>query len=400
MRKPIITEITKKKMPLPLPSLTRVCAYVRVSTGHDPQLKSLENQTEYYQKKFSNSPYYSFAGVFSDAGISGSKSSRPGFQEMLTRARAGEIDLIFTKSISRFARSTLTLLEVVRELRDIGVGVIFEEQNINTLSSEGEMMLTILVAIAEEERKAVRSNVAWAMQNKFKRGEVLVDTNRLLGYDKDENGRLVINEDEAEIVRLIFKLYLQGLSGLKIAKMLNDAGIPSYQGNPWINGRILSIVGNEKYVGDMLQQKGYVKESGLQVLNWGEMPKYFVKDSHPGIISREDWDKVQEARKKRRRKEYPLTSMIKCPYCGASLTHCTDYKKRPYWHCHNYLSKGKSFCKGINIWDSDLQELTKDLSLTEPLVLLEVDYEEGRNISAKKDFRLIPASEYRRSGGL
>ena len=400
MKKPIVTEITKTKMPLPLPSLTRVCAYVRVSTGHDLQLKSLENQTEYYQNKFSNSPHYSFAGVFSDAGISGSKSSRPGFQEMLTRARAGEIDLIFTKSISRFARSTLMLLEVVRELRDLGVGVIFEEQNINTLSSEGEMMLTILVAIAEEERKAVRSNVAWAMQNKFKRGEVLVDTNRLLGYDKDEKGRLVINEDEAEIVRLIFKLYLQGLSGLKIAKMLNDAGIPSYLGNPWIKNRIYSILGNEKYVGDMLQQKAYKNEAERQVRNWGQMPKYFVKDSHPGIISREDWDKVQEARKRRRRKEYPLTSLIKCPYCGASLTHCTDYKNRAFWHCQNYLSKGKSNCIGINIWDSDLQELTKDLSLTEPLVLLEVDYEEGRNISAKKDFRLVPTSEYRRSYGL
>jgi site-specific DNA recombinase len=149
----------------------------------------------------------------------------------------------------------------------------------------------------------------------------LVDTNRLLGYDKDENGRLVINEDEAEIVRLIFKLYLQGLSSLKIAKILNDEGVPSYTGNPWITNRILSIIGNEKYVGDMLQQKAYVNEAGLQVRNWGQMPKYFVKDSHPGIISREVWDKVQEARKKRRRKEYPLTSMIKCPYCGASLTH-------------------------------------------------------------------------------
>jgi DNA invertase Pin-like site-specific DNA recombinase len=395
-----IVEISREKIPMPMPSRTRVCAYVRVSTGHEGQLKSLENQTEYYQNKFSNSPHYSFVGVFSDAGISGSKSNRPGFQEMLTRARAGEIDLIFTKSISRFARSTLMLLEVVRELRDIGVGVIFEEQNINTLSSEGEMMLTILASIAEEERKAVCSNVAWAMQNKFKRGEVLVDTNRLLGYDKDENGHLVINEEEAEIVRLIFKLYLQGLSSLKIVKILNDEGVPSYTGNPWITNRILSIIANEKYVGDMLQQKAYVNETGSLVRNWGQMPKYFVKDSHPGIISREDWEKVQEVRKRRRRNEYPLTSLIKCPYCGASLTHCTDYKKRSYWHCYNYLSKGKSFCKGMNIWDSELLEMTKDLNITQPLVLVEVDHEEGRNISAKKNFRLVPTAEYRRSNQL
>ncbi|WP_304519614.1 recombinase family protein [Clostridium tagluense] len=186
------------------------------------QLGSLQNQTEYYQKKFEANSEFEFCGIFSDAGISGAKNHRPGFVAMMEKAKAGEIDLIITKSISRFARNTLMLLESVRELKAIGVGVVFEEQEINTLHSEGELLLTVLAAIAEEERKAVRENVKWAIEKKFKHGEAIVDVNRLIGYDKDENGRFVINKEQAEVVKKIYKLFLAGETRYKIAKIINE----------------------------------------------------------------------------------------------------------------------------------------------------------------------------------
>ena len=189
MSERIVKEIPRKYRSVPPSRPVRVCAYVRVSTSHDEQLNSLHSQTDYYEHKFVGHPPYAFMGIFSDAGISGAKENRPGFQAMLKHAKAGKIDLIFTKSISRFARNTLMLLQVVRELRAIGVGIIFEEQNINTLEAEGELMLTMLAVIAEEERKSVRTNVQWAMRNKFMRGEVMVDTKRLLGYGKDDSGK-------------------------------------------------------------------------------------------------------------------------------------------------------------------------------------------------------------------
>jgi DNA invertase Pin-like site-specific DNA recombinase len=207
----IITEITPRQLLYKTPRPVMVCAYVRVSTNHDDQLSSFQSQAAYYQDKFSQVSNRIVVGIFSDAGISGAKENRPGFQAMLSKARNGEIDLIYTKSISRFARNTLLLLNVVRELREIGVGIIFEEQNINTLRAEGELMLTVLAGIAEEERKSVRSNVQWALKNKCLRGEVMVDTNRLIGYSKNQSGKLVIDSVQAEVVKKIYQLYLNGL---------------------------------------------------------------------------------------------------------------------------------------------------------------------------------------------
>jgi site-specific DNA recombinase len=244
-----ITEVTRRPKSLFLTARLKVCAYVRVSTDHREQLNSLENQTHYYERLISSNPDYEYCGIFSDAGISGAKENRPGFLAMLEKARSGEIDLIITKSISRFARNTLMLLKYVRELRDMGVGIIFEEEMVHTLRSEGELMLTVLAAIAEEERKSVCSNVQWAMQNKCKRGEVMVDTNRLLGYDTDSKGNLVINEEQAKIVRQIYELYLVGISGYRIAQILNHNKVPTYSEKPWKSHRIVSIIGNEKYCG-------------------------------------------------------------------------------------------------------------------------------------------------------
>ncbi|MBF7097665.1 recombinase family protein [Alkalibacter mobilis] len=188
----VIKEISNQKSIIQSFDPIRVCAYVRVSPDHDKQLSSFNSQSEFYNRRFIGNPQYIFIGLFSDAGISGAKKQRPGFQKMLTKSREGKVDLIYTKSISRFARNTLMLLEIVRELRDIGVGIVFEEENIHTLRSEGELMLSILASIAEEERKSVRSNVKWGLIKKYLRGEVMVDTARLLGYEKDKSGKLVI----------------------------------------------------------------------------------------------------------------------------------------------------------------------------------------------------------------
>lgn len=389
-----ITEITRRQPLLLIPARLKVCAYVRVSTDHREQMNSLENQTQYYERLISSNPDYEYRGIFSDAGISGAKENRPGFIAMMEKARSGEVDLIITKSISRFARNTLLLLKYVRELRDIGVGVIFEEEMVNTLKSEGELLLTVLAAVAEEERMSVRGNVRWAMENKCKRGEVMVDANRLLGYDKDAQGNLVINEGQAAIVRQIYRLYLEGISGYKIARILNDQNIPTYTKKPWSSQRILRIISNEKYTGDCMMQKSFVNDNGRQIINRGQRAKYLIENNHPAIISRPDWEAAQQILKSRRKKPYPLRSMLRCPFCSASLTRVVHQRQWVSWICATYLRKGKAKCPGMRIADGVLQEIVKDTPLTEPMVVEGVIYGKGRKKKTKEDFHIIPAAQY------
>ena len=389
-----ITAITRQQSPLLIPARLKVCAYVRVSTDHREQLNSLRNQTQYYERFITSNPAYEYCGIFSDAGISGAKENRPGFLSMMEKARSGKIDLIITKSISRFARNTLLLLKYVRELRHMGVGIIFEEEMVHTLRSEDELMLTVLAAIAEEERKSVCSNVQWAMQNKCKRGEVMVDTKRLLGYDKDSKGNLVINEAQASIVRQIYRLYLKGISGCRIAQILNEENVPTYTSKPWKSHRIVSIIANEKYAGDCLMQKSFVADNGRQIINRGQRAMYFIEDNHPAIISRPDWVAAQSIRESRRKKTYPLSSMLRCPYCGASLIRVTHECQLVSWVCATYLHKGKAVCRGMRITDGVLQELVKDTPVTEPMVVEGVNYGKARKKRSKEDYRLIPAAQY------
>ena len=391
--KRVVKEIVSLNQSVASTRPVRVCAYVRVSTSHEGQLNSLQNQTDYYTSKFASSPHLSFRGVFSDAGVSGAKLNRPGFLAMLNLARAGEIDLIYTKSISRFARNTLMLLEIVRELRDLGVGILFEEQNINTLKSDGELMLTVLASIAEEERKSVCSNVQWALRKKCLRGEVMVDTNRLLGFTKDESGKLVIHPEEAAIVCQIFRMYLDGLSGYRIAQILTKQNVPTYGPGLWQSQRILSIIGNEKYAGACRMQKTFIDETGRQVPNRGERDQYYMEDSHPAIISPSDWETAQVIRSKRAPKSYPFTRLLRCAYCGASLTRVTSSGSYIRWVCHRYLSKGKASCIGSRITEARLLELTKDCPITEPVIVEEVYCESYRTARSKKSYRLVRVSE-------
>ncbi len=363
----------------------RVCAYARVSTDSEAQGESLENQTIYYENLITSNPKYEFIGVFADKGITGTTENRPEFRKMIEVARDGHIDLIITKSISRFARNTTVMLEVVRELKELGVEVRFEKENINTLSGDGELMLAVLSSFAQEESKNVSDNIKWRVRKKFEAGEVMVNTTRFLGYDKDEYGDLVINEEEAEIVKIIFHEYLSGKGTFVIAKELNQRGVPTVTDGRWHDSTILTILKNEKYKGDVLLQKTYILDhlTKKKVKNTGEVDSYYIENNHPAIISKEMWEKVQEEIIKRGRakgntggrdkytKRYPLTGMLYCSKCAASLIRRTWNSKHScrkiVWQCSNYIKNGKDACLGTKIDD----EVVSRLNIKEEIIVKE-----------------------------
>jgi len=310
----------------------RVCAYVRVSTDSLNQADSLQNQTETYKRVITLNPEYELVGIYSDQGISGYSEKRPGFQSMIDKAMAKEVDLIITKSISRLARNTVTVLKVARELKELGVSIFFEEQNINTLSNDGEMMLAVLASFAQEESRSMSENMKWTFQKKFERGETIINTKRFMGFDKDKYGNLIINEDEAKTVRMIFDQYIKGYGTFKIAKKLNNEGVKTVTGAKWSDTALLNMLKNEKYKGDYMLQKYYVPENKRKETkpNRGELQCYYIKDNHPGIVTSDIWDKVQKIMSDRRSlkhidssatkskyvNRYPLSGKLLCPICG------------------------------------------------------------------------------------
>lgn len=322
-------------------------------------------------------------GVFADQGISGYCENRPQFQRMMEKARAGEIDLIITKSISRFARNTVTVLKFARELKELGVGIFFEEQNINTLSGDGEMMLAVLASFAQEESRSMSENNKWSIRKKFERGEVMITTSRFLGYDKNEYGDLIVNRKEAEIVSLTFDLYLLNVGSSRIGELLDYLGVKTVTGTTWESGTINGMLCNEKYKGDFHLQKYYTPENKRNHTrkNNGEVQSYYISENHEPIVSPEVWEKVQEVREQRKRdrnigqdstmkfqNRYPLSGMLICPYCGKTLRRRQVYKKKIQWLCSTYIEKGVKACKGIRIDDAELQ----GLNITEQTVIEEV----------------------------
>ena len=345
----------------------KVCAYARVSTDSSKQEDSLENQTSFYERMIKSNLDYEFVGVFADKGYTGTKDDRPKFQKMLTLCRKGAIDLILTKSVSRFARNTTIILEYVRELKLLGVEVHFEKENIKTLSKDGELMLTVLASFAEEESRSVSENLKWRIKKKFEKGEMLINTKRFLGYDKDEYGDLVINRKEAKIVRRIFEEYLSGKGSFIIAKELNKEGIPTVTGAKWHDTTILAILKNEKYKGDALLQK-YFRPDHIckrNKRNTGQRDSYFIEENHSPIIPKEMWMQVQqeiENRCKNRKKNqgnHALTRMLLCSKCGATLQRRVWNSGKPcqkiVWQCSNYIRNGKDACVGTTIPENVLE---------------------------------------------
>ncbi len=346
----------------------RVAAYCRVSTDQAEQLSSYEAQVNYYTSYINNHPDYEIAGIYADEGISGTNTKkREQFNKMIEDCKAEKIDMIITKSISRFARNTLDTLNYVRMLKELGIGIIFEKENISTLDSKGEVLLTILSSLAQDESRSISENSTWGIRRRFEQGKVTVNHTKFVGYDKDENGNLIINEKQAKIVRRIYTDYLNGKGPNRIVKELEKEGVPNWNGlAKWYESSIRKMLSNEKYKGDALLQKTYTVDflSKKRVINNGEVPQYYVEESHPAIIDKGMWEAVQLEKERRRafaekyglqRVDYattdnPFAGRIICGCCGGvygrKVWNSTNERlRRVVWQCNNkYAIKGKKGC--------------------------------------------------------
>lgn len=283
----------------------RVAAYVRVSTDDEEQLNSFTSQKQYYQEKISQSKEWILVGIYADEGITGTKTKkRDDFLRMINDCMNGKIDIILTKSISRFSRNLVDTIQYVRMLKSKGVTVIFEKENINTSTMESEMQLALLSTLAQNEVKSLSANVKMGVKMKMRRGE-LMGFNGCLGYDyHKEDKSITVNEEEAETVRLIFDLYLSGMGGISIAKELKRQGRLNKKGVcKWSDSGVIGIIKNEKYKGDLLLGKTYTVDpiSKRRLENRGEEDKFYIENHHKPIVSREVWDRAQEIRKGRYR---------------------------------------------------------------------------------------------------
>lgn len=348
------------------PSKLKTCAYVRVSTDSLEQEGSLENQDLYYTDLITSNPEYEFIGVFSDQGISGFYENRPNFQKMIDLARKGEIDLIITKSISRFARNTVTVLKFARELKELGVGIFFELQNINTLSDDGELMLTIMAAAAQAESESSSLNTSMSYRQKFEKGIPAVKVGKCYGFREDGNGNICIDEEKGFVVKMMYRLAYEGIWVSKIKSYLNKRGIPAPGGEKWNDTGVVRILRSEIYKGDVLMQKTYLDADRVRHKNNGERDRWYITNHHPAIVSNELWDKVQEilnerseqlapreiVRPKNKKVSYhtiyPLTGKLYCSKCGAVLHHKVSNRgKNKYWACGTNIKKSRNDCSGI-----------------------------------------------------
>ena len=347
----------------------RVAAYCRVSSDSEDQKNSYESQVRHYKDYISQRSDWELAGIYADEGISGTQvGKRQDFQRLINDCVNGEIDYIVTKAIARFARNTLDTLKYVRMLKDMQIGVYFEEENIDTLTMDGELLLTILSSVAQQEVENTSAHVKKGLKMKMQRGE-LIGFQGCLGYDYDvETKQLSINKKEAKIVRYIFERYLEGIGGKVIARELDELGYKSPRGlDHWNDTTVLGIIKNEKYKGDILMGKTFTVDpiSKRRLSNLGEEDKYYIKDNHEAIISKEDFEKAQEIRlrragnkktaanvngkRERYSKMYAFSSMLECGFCGSLLSrrswHCRSDYRKVVWHCVTSIKKGKKYCK-------------------------------------------------------
>lgn len=346
----------------------RVAAYCRVSTDSEEQLNSYEAQKSYYTQKIADSPDWEMAGIYADEGISGtSMKKRTEFKKMITACKRGHIDLIITKSLSRFARNTVDCLETVRLLKANGIGVYFEKENINTLTESSEFLITLFSGFAQAESESLSKNVAWGWRKSAEAGNVYFQYKRMLGYRKGADGQPEIVPEEAEIIRRIYRRYLAGCSLGQIKQELEQDNIPTAQKvERWSSAVIHNILTNEKYMGDALLQKTYITDCITKKVkkNMGERPMYYVENNHPAIVSREMFDQVQKemTRRSSKRKvlqksgktelgkysgKYALTELLVCGECGSPykrVTWARNGKKRIVWRCVSRLEFGTKYC--------------------------------------------------------
>ena len=346
----------------------RVAAYCRVSTEEEEQQSSYEAQCTYYTDKIMTNPEWTMAGIFADEGITGtSTKKRDDFNRMIRKCRQKKIDLILTKSISRFARNTLDSLKYIRALKELGIGIIFEKENINTLEMDTELIITFMSAFAQSESESISANVRWGKRQAMKEGKTSVNFKKLYGYFLDSEGNPQVDSDKAEVIRSIFNRYLQGASLRMIRQELEAEGIPNPAGSEkWGIDQIRSILSNEKYCGDVLMQKTFIQDciSKKVVKNTGQLPMYLIQNNHPAIVSREVYQAVQAEKARRSATASPstktsstgrtcyaskfaLSERLVCGECGTLYRRCTwkrNGKTRIVWRCVSRLDYGTKYC--------------------------------------------------------
>lgn len=355
--------------PLPpsAPVRKRVAAYARISEEKGRTMHSLAAQVSFYSDFIQKHCEWEYAGVYADSGLSGTTGDREEFKRLLADCEAGRIDIILTKSISRFARNTVDLLETVRHLRGLGIEVRFEKERINSLSEDGELMITLLASFAQEESRSISENVKWAIRKNFQKG--IGNSFCIYGY-RWNGEEFEIVPEEAEIVRLIFDNFLNGISAERTEKQLEEMGVKSYNGQHFSNSSIRAILRQERYTGNTLFQKTYIENhiTHRTVINRGELPQYYAENTHPAIISVETFNRVQEEIQRRRslgaaaNPHIPttcFTSRLKCAQCGRSFRRHTYNRASGtviVWGCRGKDDKGVAFCNSANLPEAALRE--------------------------------------------
>lgn len=354
----------------------RLAAYCRVSTNNEDQLLSFDNQVTYYRDYAARHPEYELVEIYADEGITGTSTKhREEFKRMIADCEGGKIDMIITKSISRFARNTADCLKYSRQLKDLGIGVQFEKEGINTLEGSGELLFTILSSLAQDESRSISENCTWGIRSLFRQGKLHLNTNRFLGYDKDGKGQLIVNAEQASIVRRIYEEYMNGVNPDVIARRLCDEGVPGVMGDPkWVCSTIMGVLQNEKYTGDALLQKTFTADflTKKVVKNEGQIEQYWVKDNHEAIIDKATWTAVQlEIQRRHDFMEQhnlrslgrftdgqPFSNRVFCGVCGNVYwrrTWTRLNKKVKVWQCGTrYREKGVQGCGSDNLFEKDL----------------------------------------------
>lgn len=396
----------------------KVAGYARVSTDMEDQQTSYAAQCDYYTNYIQSREDWEFVGLYSDEGISATSTRhREGFNRMVEDALNGKIDLIITKSVSRFARNTVDSLSTIRRLKDNGTECYFEKENIWTFDSKGELLITIMSSLAQEESRSISENCTWGMRKRFADGKVTVPFGRFLGYDRGEDGNLIINEEQAKIVRKIYGLFLQGRSPYQIAKILTEEGIPTPGGKKvWGKAVVQSILTNEKYKGDALLQKVYTTDflSKKKKKNEGEVPQYYVEGNHEAIIEPSVFDNVQilmqsrSGGKNRNSCVSAFSSKIRCGDCGSwygsKIWHSNDKYRKVIWQCNHKFDGGEKcttphleeetikalFIKALNILCKDrdiiiagFEEIRDTAFQTEELEAQAAQFNEEMNVTAE-----------------
>lgn len=349
------------------PKRKKVAAYARVSRDTERLMHSISAQVSYYSGLIQNNPEWEYAGVYADFGITGTNTSkRNEFNRLIADCEAGRIDIVLTKSISRFARNTVDLLETVRHLKDLGIEVRFEKENINSFSEDGELMLSLLASFAQEESRSISENCKWGIRRRFQSGEIGVANKHLLGYQYDEERKqYTIIPEEAKSVRWMFQMYIDGLSLREIADNLNSAGVRSVLGNEFQEGSVRQLIFNEVYTGDIRRQKCYMADplKKNKVPNRGELPQYYMADCHEAIIDRETYAKVQAEMERRAalvNPTYCFTKKIRCGVCGNNFTRKKDAQRGKtyvHWICRTKKETGMT-CTSENFSEDELKRIS------------------------------------------